>query len=100
MQDSLDGLIQTLEAQIQRLTLKTSIFQVSVDMELGQCSEVVNPRELLVRYRRQLLLVQGLLTKYASMYSEYLEVHKKLKKELNLGSAIVEVIYNKVCLSD
>ena len=96
MQDSLNGLIQTLEAQIQRLTIKTSIFQVSVDMELGECNEVVNPRDLQARYRQQLLLVQGLLAKYASMYSEYLELHRKLKKELHRGSTIVEIICNKV----
>ena len=96
MQDSLDGLIQTLEAQIQRLALKTSIFQLSVDVELGQSSQAINPRDLLARYRQQLILVQALLTTYASLYSEYLELHRKLKKEIHLGSTIVEIICNKV----
>ena len=96
MQDTLERSIQAIEAQIQRIHVKTSIFQLSIDMELDQCNSSVNPRELLQRYRKQLLSVQILMTKYSSIYSEYSKLSKQLKKELDISSILLELIAKKL----
>ena len=96
MQDTLERSIQAVEAQIQRLNVKISIFQVSIDMELDQSNKSFNPREVLKRYRKQLLSVQILVTKYSSIYTEYTNVSKQLKKELDISSILLELIAKKL----
>lgn len=96
MQDTLERSIETIDAQIQRLNVKTSIFQVSIDMELDQSSESINPRELLNRYRKQFLSAQILVAKYSSIYSEYTKISKQLNKELDISRLLLELVAKKL----